>query len=93
MIITIITGLLALSMFILIVFGLVKKWESRGLISCILVLMYSLVLCFSDLGYKQGIKHASIDALNGKFHYKIEIKYVLQDSIYVPIDTTYIKIK
>ena len=32
-------------------------------------------------------------ALEGKFNYKMEIKYELKDSVYIPVDTTFTEIK
>lgn len=38
-------------------------------------------------------KHTAIDCLKGKNPYKMEIRYELKDSIYVPKDTIYVKIE
>lgn len=38
-------------------------------------------------------KETAIKCLKGNNPYKMEVRYELQDSIYTPIDTVYIKIK
>lgn len=37
-------------------------------------------------------KETAIECLKGNNPYKMEIRYELQDSVYVPIDTVYIKL-
>jgi len=38
-------------------------------------------------------KEVAVECHKGNNPYKMEIRYELQDSIYIPIDTVYIKIK
>lgn len=38
-------------------------------------------------------EETTIECLKGNNPYKMEIRYELQDSIYVPVDTVYMKIK
>ena len=38
-------------------------------------------------------KEVAIKCLEGNNPYKMEIRYELKDSIYIPVDTVYIKIK
>lgn len=88
----IILGIAALILFILMIVGLSKKWKHDTLfvlfIGNIWFLFLFISLLFSEISNKEG----QIDALKGKYTYKMEIKYTLQDSIYVPTDTLFIKI-
>jgi hypothetical protein len=88
----IILGIIVLILFILMIVGLGKKWKHDTLFAlftgniCFLFLFASIL--FSEIGNKEG----QINALKGKYSYKMEIKYTLQDSIYVPTDTLFIEI-
>ena len=56
-------------------------------IAIFLLLTYIIIIAIL-IGYDKGQK----DALRGKFDYKMEIKYELKDSIYTPVDTTFVEI-
>lgn len=45
------------------------------------------------IGLYFGHYIGQIRALEGKFDYKMEIKYELKDSVYTPVDTTFTEIK
>lgn len=56
-------------------------------IAIFLLLTYIIIIAIS-MGYDKGQK----DALRGKLDYKMEVKYELKDSIYTPVDTTFVEI-
>lgn len=61
----------------------------------------TLIMSVAILSLTQGVlkerleleKEIAIECLKGNNPYKMEIRYELQDSIYAPVDTIYIKIK
>lgn len=91
----IILGIFTLIFFILMFVGLNKKWKHDTLFVFFVLFTSSIWFLFlftSVLFSKIGNKEGQIDALKGKYTYKMEIKYTLQDSIYVPTDTLFIEI-
>lgn len=59
----------------------------------IVIITVGCFLAFINLNVDYTEKRIAIDCLNGKNPYKMEIQYQLKDSVYIPIDTLYIKIK
>lgn len=88
----IILGIAALIFFILMIAGLNKKWKHNTLFALFTGNIWFLFLFTSLLLSEIGNKKGQIDALKGKYTYKMEIKYTLQDSIYIPTDTLFIEI-
>lgn len=56
-------------------------------IAIFLLLTYIIITAIL-MGHDKGQK----DALRGKLDYKMEVKYELKDSIYTPVDTTFVEI-
>lgn len=57
------------------------------------IFIVSMLIIIFVGSYKTGEKHGQKQALRGKFDYKMEIKYELKDSVYIPVDTTFTEIK
>ena len=59
-----------------------------------LVMFILLVMFWGTVLFIEHIqeKETAIECLNGNNPYKMEIRYELQDSIYIPVDTVYIKL-
>ena len=72
-------------------FGSLFKKIVGGFISISLVVLSFLYGV--NLGEEQGLKDGQTKALNGQFDYKMDISYKLIDSVYVPVDTTFIEVK
>ena len=51
-----------------------------------------LVIIIATIPYKAE-KETAIKCLQGNNPYKMEIQYELRDSMYIPVDTIYVKIK
>jgi len=68
---------------------LIETWDF--IVRWMLFVLFTLcsVLLFIEIGSKE----AYCNALAGKNPYKMEIRYELKDSTYVPVDTIYVKIK
>lgn len=62
-------------------------------VACLLFYTMFLGALALEIGTNGGEKIAAIQCLKGNNPYKMEIRYELKDSIYIPVDTVYIKIK
>ena len=56
---------------------------------CLALFATGMIIIVSEGSYKDGC----VQTLKGQPPYKMEIRYELRDSVYVPVDTTYVKIK
>lgn len=66
---------------------------SKSKFSLIVVLLVSIAIIGGLLLASEiQEKETAIECLKGNNPYKMEIRYELQDSIYVPVDTIYIKL-
>lgn len=73
-----------------LIWGNFDKKRSKVILSITLIATYN-ILAFYWLDFMEY--EAEKRCLNNKFKYKMEIKYQLKNSIYVPTDTIYVKIK
>ena len=73
----------------LIVYSIINLDEIDSFIVSIFSTLIA-VMCFLG-GYMKSEKDTAIKCLNDNNPYKMEIRYELKDSIYVPKDTIYIK--
>ena len=67
--------------------------KSVGLFfTAILLVIFSLILG-NNIGNDEGFQRGQEQALKGNIEYKADITYKLIDSVYKPIDTTYVSTK
>jgi len=58
----------------------------------VLFIMYLFTISLAGMVFEEkGIKEGAIETLKNKSPYKMEIRYELKDSTYVPIDTIFTK--
>ena len=88
----IISWIVSAILLILILVGLNKEWDKNILHWITVAYTYIIVLSSFVTGNVIGEKTGQINALKGKFDYKMEIRYELKDSVYIPIDTVFTKI-
>ena len=79
----------ALSLGGVMVYSIVNSDERDGFFLCTLSAIAALMFFLG--GYMKSEKDTAIKCLNDNNPYKMEIRYELKDSIYVPKDTIYIK--
>ena len=84
--------ILALGCFIIFDIGCKKKWDYDILYIIVIFIFFFSLLGGVLLGVYTGEETGQINALKGKYNYKMEIKYTKKDTIYVPTDTIYIKL-
>ena len=73
----------------LIVYSIINLDEIDSFFVCALSAITALMFFLG--GYMKSEKDTAIKCLNDNNPYKMEIRYELKDSIYVPKDTIYIK--
>lgn len=78
-----------LSILILIIYASIRDAKY----SFIVVVLTSIIVVSTILLLDEAIKETAVKCLKGHNPYKMDIKYELKDSVYIPIDTVYTKIK
>lgn len=73
----------------IIAYSIINLDEMDGFLMCVLSTITALMFFFS--GYMKSEKDTAIKCLNDNNPYKMEIRYELKDSVYIPTDTIYIK--
>ena len=71
------------------VYSIVNLYEMDSLFVCILSAIAALMFFLG--GYMKSEKDTAIKCSKDENPYKMEIRYELKDSVYVPTDTIYIK--
>ena len=72
-----------------IFYSIVNLYEMDSLFVCILSAIAALMFFLG--GYMKSEKDTAIKCSKDENPYKMEIRYELKDSVYVPTDTIYIK--
>ena len=72
-----------------IFYSIVNLYEMDSLFVCILSAIAALMFFLG--GYMKSEKDTAIKCSKDENPYKMEIRYELKDSIYIPCDTIYIK--
>ena len=88
----IITGIILLIIGVIVLVGIFitedKEYRSILIIFGMVILYLGTAFVYSE----STEKYTAIDCLKGNNPYKMEIKYELKDSVYIPCDTIYVKI-
>ena len=71
--------------------GIITSEKVINLIIFYLILIAGVIM-LAIMPYKAE-KETAIKCLQGNNPYKMEIQYELRDSMYIPVDTIYVKIK
>lgn len=87
------TIIISIIFFILLLIGIKKNWDFYVLIFLLWGYTLFLGLSISFYNNQYYYEKGQTDALKNKFDYKMEIKYIFNDSTYIPIDTLFTKIK
>lgn len=88
----IIAGIITMILLRLLCVGIQEEWNKGAMHVLLYVYSVASLLFYGNLFSEVGHKDAQIQALKGKFDYKMEIRYELKGSVYIPVDTVFTKI-